>query len=133
MLKLKDERGTLTKVAEMLESGELQHVQDISPFNGNAVGQVFNMNWSAQEWSCGSVACIGGTAWLLENPKQYDEASTFVYQASGRQGDLFFITGREFPLHNVTAQQAAIAIRKYLAGSATLWDHVTSNAEDEEQ
>lgn len=132
MLKLRDERGTLTKVAEMLESGELKHVQDISPFAGNAVGQAFNMNWSACNWDCGSVSCIGGSAYLLENPEQFDDASSFVYRASGRLYHLFFASGLEIELASITPQQAAIAIRKYLAGSPTLWDHVINEEEQDD-
>lgn len=137
MLKLKDERDTLTKVAEMLESGELKHSPD-----SERAG--FNMGVTCSKYECGTVACIGGSAYLLEHPNQFEAATEYVngcYVAhneadlsSGRLEDLYWMTSlrdHSVSYRAITPQQAAIAIRKYLAGSPTLWDHVINEEEQD--
>jgi hypothetical protein len=127
MLKLKDERGTLTKVAEMLESGELEHTKDKGGGGYDKPG--FNLSETAISFKCGAVACIGGSAWLLEHPEDFNNARAYVMGTEGsKEGptlyNLFFLGDGEGRMEAITPQQAAIAIRKYLAGSSTLWDHV---------
>lgn len=126
MLKLRDERAALTKVAEMLESGELIHIDNSSIGD---TGAFFSMNIIAKVWSCGSVSCIGGSAYLYENPGEYEMAADFVASIKSHYQDDCSINNLFYPDSHcdwdfITPKQAAIAIRKYLAGSSTLWDHL---------
>jgi len=137
MLKLRDEVGTLTKVAEMLEREELERID----YNErNAVkGNKFNMSVACLNKECGTVACIGGTAYLLENPNKFAAAQAYVNnhdtEADAGIDALYFpssysglkgVDDGTFIVYDfITPAEAAKAIRRYLAGEKQFWDHVT--------
>lgn len=142
MLTLKNERETLLAVAEKLEKGELIHV-DVHGYDvetGKEIGTDlgFNMELACD---CGSAACIGGWAYLHENPGAMHDASKYVYAQEGWANDEFGTT-KYIPLtplaplyfprgidtdkwSSITREQAATAIRRYLAGEERIWDHVS--------
>lgn len=123
-MKLRNERETLLKVAEYLEGG--------TPNDFENIGRVvFDLAVPAAAASCGTVACIGGCAWIYENPNcTIAEAKNYVgLQGETRLDDLYFPkTDDGFPSNKdyrqITAAEAATAIRRYLIGEEMFWDHV---------
>lgn len=116
-LKLKNERETLMKVAEALKS--MKRFEGRDP--DDKTGMYLNMQVSARAFSCGTVACIGGHAWLIENPNDFDGAMAFVHGV-GCFDDLWeLFYGRTSTF--VTPDEAVQAINNYLSGKKhTAWD-----------
>lgn len=138
-LTLKNERETLLAVAEKLEKGELVHRQDTGVIYREG-GNFFNMRITCIH-DCGTVMCIGGAAYLHENPEQYNDAKLFVglmvspdaedvaeNDIASPLYDLFYPETQE-DWDNINEQQAATAIRKYVAGERgeRIWDHVDAD------
>ncbi len=144
MLTLKNERETLLAVAEKLESGEYVHRWDSSVVYKH-FGSFFNMNIPCIN-DCGTVACIGGFAYLHENPEEYSKARAFVTNLINADYpedeakeygyvpstlyELFYPSVPDWS--GITREQAATAIRRYLAkqernqpdDQEDIWDHV---------
>lgn len=119
-LKLKNERETLMKVAEALKS--MKRFEGRDP--DDKTGMYLNMQVSARDFSCGTVACIGGHAWLIENPNDVDGAIAFVHSI-GRYDNLWeLFCGRTSSL--VTPDEAIQAINNYLSGKIhSVWDFLS--------
>lgn len=122
MLMLKTPRETLLKVAECLENGTIKDEQ-------------FNFLQPAD--SVTKCACIGGHAWLMEHDEDYVKARMFVnsqLETSATFYHLFWPSGAaDCGLRNpdhVTKAQAAIAIRRFLAGEKNFWDHTQKEKVD---
>jgi hypothetical protein len=99
-LTLKRERETLMKVRNDLLMMNNQH---------------FNMAISCILRDCGTVACIGGHAWLTENPNDFEGASEFVMNIT--TGDELYKLFYETTLSGVTPAEGAQAIDNYLNGN----------------
>jgi hypothetical protein len=107
----------------------------------------FNMGRAHTSYSCGSVACIGGWAWVAQNldkverdgdffivPEEHaDAADNFVYRTKDYNkelGALFFPPGFSGAQYRaITMEQAAQAIDNYLETGDPKWDEVVEVAE----
>jgi len=117
------ERDALIKVLGLLEREEIIFVPydpvdrggDRPTYTGH-----FNMNSWARPASCGTIACIGGTAELIggvDFSRYYSD--TEVYR--------LFYPGREVPdceYESITVDQAAQALRSYLTTGAAGWSKI---------
>lgn len=132
IMELKNERETLEAVATYFELGE--------PLEYKNIGHItFDLSVGAEVLSCGSVACIGGCAWLYENPNApITEASQYVHRINAdHQLCRLFYPASDVGFPNisyraVTRKQAATAIRRYLAGEKLFWDHVEEESSHDE-
>lgn len=136
--KLQNEKQTLKAVAELFREAGDNHQIDDQVFDlGITCFVPFNGKYSTDddiEYKCGSVACIGGFAYLYENPREYSAASNYVdaqYSSKSnpsdpRRSELYF--PREvYDYHRITPALAAIAIDKYLDETVPveeIWSHV---------
>lgn len=128
---LRDIRGTLLRVRDFLLR-EAVHVeaQNYRQVYVGACG--FNMGTPVERWSCGTVACIGGHAWLMENPGDIDGARDFVTQYEYRDSAgwfrrtglalLFYPTAAGYD--RITTAEAAQAIDNYLNTGNPLWESI---------
>lgn len=110
---LKNPEKTLAKVAREIKGKKRDN---------------FNMGTSCSTDTCGTVACIGGHAWLVEHPRDFAGAGDFVdaYYYGGEYNELFFARAVHLHLAKITPEDAAKAIYKYLAGTRgnKIWSHV---------
>ena len=143
MLTLKNERETLLAVAAGLEKGELIHVDQCGcdvETGEEVAGKRFNMEIACDCYSiaceCYSIACIGGWAYLHENPKasaavveryvmQHEDGQNSDQPGATRLAKLYFPREVAIEWSEITREQAATAIRRYLAGEERIWDHVS--------
>jgi len=136
--------ASLIRVLKGLESGKLRHVPDtndpdfISP-------SLFNMSVVAQPQSdhCGTVGCIGGWAYALMNGKKVDgiwifdreRADNFVSNAPTEDLRELFYPGNyscqsdRWEYDNITAEQAAQALRNYLTNGRPEWEEVLAGTD----
>lgn len=131
MLSLINERKTLEKVATQLEKHKLTYESWHSRFH--AKGKKFNMGVGCINYECGTVACIGGHAYLLENPKQFQSAADYVNAFPERcetglaalyYPSVYSGLPDEMDYDDISPEDAAKAIRRYLNGEEKFWDHV---------
>lgn len=121
------QKEALMKTLVLLETGKLQHVVARGrivvgapvKFDGR-----FNMAcWGTAAYSCGTVACIGGTAELIGkvsfgNGLQHKELlAPALYE-------LFYArsVAAEHDWESITPAQAATALRSYLTTGDARWD-----------
>jgi hypothetical protein len=101
----------LKVVAEMLEVEELIHLNNyrLPENNGNLQFKNFNMQVTAdylgkgEEYKCGTVACIGGWCWLLNNEKPKDEKDSLTYDENAITRADEFVHGIEGQDHGLEA------------------------------
>jgi hypothetical protein len=119
MYELKNEEKTLRAVQEMLREMGEEHVKDGHMFNM----QVPAINYphevtrylGSRSYKCGTVACIGGSAYLYENPEMFADAAEYVSNANGRLHQLYFPEYlADMDYDEITPAQAVIAIDRYL-------------------
>lgn len=126
---LKDERGTLAKVAAILRKQNPPLALD-----GEEVGFLMESSFSDYPplvaeserlgfGPCGSAACIGGHAWLLENPNGANSVGLYMEEATRGSGGLWdlYYAPEGMP---ATAEQAAQAIDNYLAYGKPRWETI---------
>ena len=147
----------LKAVRAKLLADEFQHAPNI--YSG-VKGQQFNMDYVARSFSedtvyysirqhehpCGTVACIGGWAYALQNGTpdgkgflRFDmsAAEEFVIETRyrwPRLGWLFYPNtepGTEVNYGRITPQQAVVAIENYLYTGVPRWHEVVSGVEGE--
>lgn len=123
-MELKNAKEALLNVANYLEAGLPNDAPRISHM-------FFDMAVGASVRECGAVACIGGLAWIWENPNDgVKEASKYVGDLA--EDDplirLYYPNVANgypnVPYYMVTPVEAAKAIRRYFYGEARFWDHV---------
>ena len=106
----------------MMERGEIRYVDvDIHDLVDDEVGAfsgLFNLAQWAGNFSCGTVACIGGTAELVGNlkPNQINNRCEYMKELD----ELCYPKG-EINYENVTVEQAAKALRSYLTTGKANW------------
>ncbi len=134
--KLRDERATLEAVARRMEEGEIGKPpklrKALSEASAAPAAAFLYMAGTAAPFDCGTVACVGGFAWLEENPGDFAGADRYVMGVKEHLGDV----EEDNPLHllyypdnlavwdHLTPVHAAVAIRNYLAGDADPWEEI---------
>lgn len=110
-----EQRDALMKVLGMLERGEIQHRAVTVARHRDHVGglRYFNMT----EWSCGTVACIGGWA-------EHVGGVSMHYNRNIELHMLFFPHAIPRPWGAITTEQAAAALRNYLTTGRADWRSV---------
>lgn len=86
------------------------------------------------KYKCDTVACIGGWAWLLENPDDFNGATSYVLTRDINQDDVYplFFPSR---MEDVTPEEGAMAIERYLdgyRGEEAIWQDRAPAPEEEE-
>lgn len=118
------EWSALAAVLGMLERGELCH-------GNEAVGQAFCMSATFAKDDCGTIGCIGGYVAMLMGESSPDDYIC-QYRDSGALTKLYFPRkpdGGLLPtLYQVTTEQAAIALRNFLATGEPDWREAISVA-----
>lgn len=109
----------LIKTLVLMEAGAMTHVP--SPYSAieKIDGHLFKMvNWR-DEYKCGTVCCIGGSAEVLGGmPRgRMDNASNRLAEEGNRNLNTLFFEWAGDP----TPKQAAIALRGYLTTGETDW------------
>lgn len=119
------QRDALIKVLVLLETGKLRHVgvDGHATFDRSKFDGFFNMStWVAATKSCGTVACIGGTAELIAGEH------LFSYRdADDRLRELF--TPCDINWYTITTQQASVALRSYLTSGHANWPQAIQKGE----
>lgn len=130
MRTLKAERETLAKVRDMLETDAV-HVMVASEEKRHVNCFGFSMGMTCQTYDCGTVACIGGHAWLVENPKDLSGADDFVigYEPSDDETRtglslLFYPPVWLMRYREITPAHASQAISNYLDTGDPLWGQI---------
>lgn len=120
---LRDERAALSRVAQFLREDAL-HVENFPPAHLGDVG--FNMQTACiNRFDCGTIACIGGHAWLVENPGDYRGADEYVCATEeGSPLDALYRPRAGVHWSRITPSQAAAAIDNYLAAGDPKWREV---------
>lgn len=109
-----DQRAALEAVLRMLERKELKN-SDLSCTIKNG----FNMSRVWLENECGTVGCMAGWARHLS---QREDMFSFDELVGGPHNiSILFMYGDE-RRHNVSVEQAAIALRHYLTTGVVDWD-----------
>jgi len=118
------QRAALMKVLVLLETGKLKHVAAVgdnderAKFSGN-----FNMaNWKG-EHSCGTVACIGGTAELIGRVRFAP-----IFSMKEKELKELFCPTEIHAWEKITTSQAATALRSYLTTGDARWDLATAGS-----
>lgn len=121
-LRLIDERNTLRKVRDILR-GERDPIEH----DGNKL----SLNMDTPLSPCSTAACIGGHAYLIENPHaaRYRISEFVNGQLFANRPDLdelFYAWRRPegLSLSKITAAQAANAIDNFLKRGAARWNEV---------
>ena len=123
LLALRNERETLAIVAAILRGEAPPPVID-----GKAIGyhqaKFCDLGEDYSGFDCGTAACVGGHAWLIENPgdasgaerhvNSYDPESGYVDRSNG-MARLYWGT------FHATPKQAAQAIENYLRDGQPRW------------
>ena len=100
-----------------MESGTVVHYKKLDPMNLSAGIHPFRMeNWRRPWGSCGTVACIGGTAEIMVGVGRWGLFTDPIHRQKGELGNLLF----RFP-DCVTEVEAAKALRGYLETGKTDW------------
>ena len=152
-------KTALSKVAEMMEQEVFTHGTKESFYHNHADSKYnFNQGISASvKHDCGTVACIGGWCWLLNNEEPIQETDTNVKYCEDAieradnfvEGDycprrpeglhkLFYpffdeIDGLEhLQYKDVTPKHAAKAIRNYIESDNPDWKNVMTDVREGE-
>lgn len=131
---LKNERETFLKVADILENFTralpIGFNMNIGCSSGLDEASVDN---TGEAYSCGTVACIGGHAYLLENPGDFAGASRYVANQNSHApiDRLFYPRCDDYNV--ITPALASIAIHKYLDGERYFWDHIDGFNQDDDE
>jgi hypothetical protein len=115
------EYTSLIKVLVMLETGQIERNKEELLIPGK---MMFNMDdWCSGNHHCGTVSCIGGTAELVGGFKfvqwkiKHDRPELY---------ELFYPTTYN-NFSDITAQQAARALRNYLTTGKANWNEVLNS------
>jgi hypothetical protein len=125
----KKQHAALVATLGMLEREELPFL-DREPLDGLSSGEssdlpsYFNMaQWSAG-YPCGTVCCIGGAAQAIGKLTRR-ELPDAALRSEGLN-DLFYAFSTPTSLDDITASQAASALRNYLTHGEPRWAEVLS-------
>lgn len=114
--------SALQKTLVLLETGRLIHVPDSSDVMEPATK--FTGHFSMDKWSwegpCGSICCIGGTAELASGLER--DSLKMASHINRPLNNLFFPTEITGDWGRITPDQAATALRSYLATGDARWD-----------
>lgn len=117
------QKDALIKTLVLLETGKLVHVPkyQIKSLEGDSgfTGH-FNMNSWTVEGSCGTVACIGGTAELVGGLER--DSLEDVTNRNAELDLLFYPNLGRYDWGLVTVEQAATALRSFLTTGSARWD-----------
>lgn len=136
-----EEYDALVWVKEQLRNKNLVHIDpDIEEPEGR---NAFNMSLGCKTHNCGSVACVGGWAWVHMNlnrvqkdPEGFyrldewetNRAHDYVYYGrTAPLGQLYFPPS-EYNYENITADEAATAIENFLKTGEPLWEDILGGA-----
>jgi hypothetical protein len=114
------EKSALVKTLVLLETGKLKHTKPKFP-RDYSVDTEFSGLFNMSDWfypsKCGTVACIGGTAELVGNMRFEHDMSNAGLSA------LFYMDdgSTNYPMEDVTTEQAARALRNYLTTGKPDW------------
>lgn len=118
------QRAALQKVLVLLETGKLHHVPELKTFDyvsgrPEFTGHFHMGRWGATPASCGTAACIGGTAELIAGSNLFNRGKI----AASDLYDLFYpyILGDNEAWSSITPAQAARALRSYLTTGSANW------------
>lgn len=108
-------KAALVKTLELLESGKLVHAQPAHWDNHTKpfVDQ-FNMAYWNDNFDCGTVCCIGGTAEIIGGVTFHDCQTEELFN--------LFNPDHECEMKDITPAQAAVALRSYLTVGEARWD-----------
>ncbi len=113
----------LRKTLVLLETGKLQHAIDFEYRDGDGALQ-FTGHFSMDDWgalaSCGTVACIGGTAELV-GKLEPDELYVIATRDTNPALRGLFYPDLDMNWDNITPDQAATALRSYLTTGDAKW------------
>jgi len=106
-----------------MERGELTHVDVSNPTFVEESGTNFTGHFNMAEWnaerSCGTVACIGGTAELLGEMDFFEETG-----ANFALENLFYPVLHNTSLNDITVEQAHEALVNFLTTGSARWQEV---------
>lgn len=113
--------SALCKTLVLLETGKLEHslIDDgLLSFDSKFTGH-FNMNTWRNVHSCGTCACIGGTAEMVGDVSfgKYWDHQDNLHPELYR----LFYPGDHVTYRTVTPEQAAYALRSYLTTGSANW------------
>jgi hypothetical protein len=114
------EKDALIKTLVLMETGKLTHApigDGYYPHTGLFTGQFNMIHWNAVH-SCGTVACIGGTAELVGGV-------SFGKKTMSENKQLYRLFMPDLPdalWNEITPKQAARALRSYLTTGNAKWD-----------
>lgn len=118
------QRDALQKVLVLLETDKLKHVPDLADDDyadgrPHFTGHFHMARWGVRSASCGTAACIGGTAELIAGANLFGRGQI----KSSRLKDLFFpyCFGEDDTWASITTAQAARALRSYLTCGEAKW------------
>ena len=121
------QRAALVNTLELMETGKLRHIsaKNVIVAPGYiAFGGLFNMTYwiGYDNYNCGTVACIGGTAELVGGVEFFDSATDNLNL-------LFYPSLRVGSVHpnEITVEQAARALRSYLETGRAEWAKALEN------
>jgi hypothetical protein len=129
-----EQRTALIEVLALLETEKLPHIPNLflGPWSSRYVrGQYFNMGKWLENYNCGTVSCIAGTACLISGNGALFNS---VRRPSGLVGMLFSRKHRTlrrlfFPnvrsFDDITTEQAATALRSFLTTGDFDWHEIT--------
>ncbi|MEY9676048.1 hypothetical protein ABIE93_005982 [Bradyrhizobium elkanii] len=126
-LKISEEqKDALIKTLVLLETGKLHHFavtpeieeNEFAIDRGYMFSGDFNMAYFHLKHSCGTAACIAGTAELISGIKFVGRDRTAALDG------LFY--GGDLELSSITPAQAATALRSYLTTGDPRWDLAVS-------
>ncbi len=126
------EHQALVAVLGKLERGELRHVGRFydRPKTETKDAIWFDMRWWNEEVDCGTVHCIGGAADAILGNEVMDSRSELL--ANGGDSSLhqlFYPEHFGTNLRDITAEQAAAALRNYLTIHDPCWEELLKGRE----
>lgn len=138
---LRNEAETLAEVARILRGQSSAPTWKNAPIGFDMEAAFDDSTRRRIGKECSAICCIGGTAWLLENPHtDPNEAHAYVIgverEGAGRglYALYFAVTADNQELYyqrDFTRDQAARAIDNYLATGNPDWDSVLASSDNE--
>lgn len=117
-----EELAAHIKVLGMLERGELKHVDDIDNIDKN-IPNGFNMGYTGNDDSCGTVGCISG--WVRVVMRRPMLECALALSASCQTSELYDLYFPElWDMDKITTEQAACALRNYLTFGEPRWSEI---------
>lgn len=118
-----EQKSALEKTLVLLETGKLKHgpVGDYNDHTPRFSGHFNMQNWTATS-SCGTVACIGGTAELVGGLKHGELDLKACDGDHDKLFELFYPVELKVRWSTIIPSQAAIALRSYLTTGNARWD-----------